>query len=167
MNTINDIENKLAIRIPDEIQGILTSERNISERKVFIFKESGRITSSNLRYFYKLNSIEDYDNINIVLENLKIKNKRMPSHILPFGEDPYGNQICISCAGEDYGHIYFWDHEKEVDYTVSDDSDYSNLYLISNSFQEFLDGLMTHVEYIDRYMDKEKGEEIKKQLGLI
>ena len=37
--------------------------------------------------------------------------------------------------------IYFWNHEKEVDYEVAGDSDYSNLYLIAMSFDEFMEQL--------------------------
>lgn len=48
---------------------------------------------------------------------------------------------CISCYKDEIGYIYFWDHENEVDYKISNDMNYSNLYLVAKSFSEFIDGL--------------------------
>jgi hypothetical protein len=56
--------------------------------------------------------------------------------------------ICKSCGSSDAGKIYFWDHEKEVDYMRSDDTDYSNRYLMADNFDEFLDGLQDESEII-------------------
>jgi hypothetical protein len=67
--------------------------------------------------------------------------KRLPNHLLPIAHDPLGNLICISCSKEDFGYIYFWDHENAVDYANSTDADYSNLYIIAKSFKEFIAGL--------------------------
>ena len=66
--------------------------------------------------------------------------------MLPIAHDSQGNIICISCGKNDYGRVYFWDHEDEVDYTESRDDDYSNLYLIADDFSSFLEGLMSQEE---------------------
>lgn len=119
---------------------------------IFYFKDkNGRSNGSDLNYLYS----DDDNSYNIIknIEIYKISTKRMPVHIVPIGEDSGGNQICISCGEKDYGYIYFWDHENEVDYSVSDDSDYSNLYLIAKSFDEFINGLMTEEEADKRFSD--------------
>jgi hypothetical protein len=82
-----------------------------------------------------------YDNLKSSIITFKIEEKRLPSHIIPIAHDPFGNAICLSCGEKDYGYVYFWDHENEVDYTQSTDDDYNNLYFIAKSFTEFLDGL--------------------------
>ena len=64
---------------------------------------------------------------------------RMPKNIIPVAHDPFGNQICISVSGNDSGKVYFWDHEEEVSEGL--EAGYQNLYLIADSFEEFLNQL--------------------------
>ena len=59
---------------------------------------------------------------------------RMPSHFLPIARDPGGNIYCLSLGENDYGWVYFWDHEREVF-----PADYSNSYKISENFTSFID----------------------------
>ena len=104
------------------------------------FIENGKSTSSYIDKFLAIYSGK-YDNLIDYIHIYKIDEKRLPTHILPVANDPGGNLICISCGGSDNGYVYFWDHETEVDYSNSDDADYSNLYLIAKTFNEFIDGL--------------------------
>lgn len=109
---------------------------------VFTFVEYGSNSDSLVQLFYAIGSkVDPVFSLEDIVEIFKIDEKRMPSHMLPIGCDPCGNQICLSCHGDDCGAVYFWDHENEVDYTVSGDDDYSNLHLIAPSFEEFLKGL--------------------------
>jgi hypothetical protein len=110
------------------------------EPNVFDFMENGALTQSMVDWFFAIYDGE-YDNLLENLQIFKIDHKRLPTQMLPIAHDPGGNLICISCFGSDSGKVYFWDHEKEVDYSIASDDDYSNLYLIANSFEEFLDGL--------------------------
>jgi hypothetical protein len=41
----------------------------------------------------------------------KIYDGLVPERLLPIGDDPGGNLICISLLGNDRGTVYFWDHE--------------------------------------------------------
>ncbi|WP_339814851.1 SMI1/KNR4 family protein [uncultured Imperialibacter sp.] len=107
---------------------------------VFQFGEGGKITRSTVDWFLAIYDGK-YDNLKRYIEIYKKDSKRLPGYMLPIAHDPGGNLICLSCAGEDNGQVFFWDHEKEVDYTTSDDSDYSNLYFIAGSLQEFLESL--------------------------
>lgn len=59
----------------------------------------------------------------------------MPNSVFSIAHDPGGNLICIDINDD---KVYFWDHEKEVNYSCSDDNDRSNLYLIAESFNEFI-----------------------------
>jgi hypothetical protein len=106
----------------------------------FSFDVHGQESQSYIDWFLAIYDGE-YDNLQNYIEIYKIEDKRLPSHILPIAHDPGGNLICISCGKNDEGSIYFWDHENEVDYSSFDNSEYSNLYLIARSFNEFINGL--------------------------
>jgi hypothetical protein len=76
----------------------------------------------------------------------KVLDERVPADLIPIASDANGNQICLGWKGEREGKVYFWDHEDELDEDGDFVTDYRNVYLVANSLQEFLDGLMTHEE---------------------
>ncbi len=112
---------------------------------VFRFNENGKWAESCIDWFLAIYDGE-YDNLKKYIQIYKIEEKRLPIHILPFAHDPGGNLICISCDNEDEGSIYFWDHENEVDYNASGDNDYSNLYFVAKSFNDFINELKQDFE---------------------
>lgn len=107
---------------------------------MFSFSEKGKISKSSVDWFLAIYEGE-YDNLRSCITMYKIDDKRMPSNMLPIAHDPGGNLICISCAGDDFGRVYFWDHENEVNYGKASDQDYSNLYLVADNFRGFIEGL--------------------------
>lgn len=138
---IEVIEKFIGLDFPSEYKDhLLKHNGGQPSPNVFSFEEYGKLTDSCVDWLLAIYEGE-YDNLKNYIDTYKIQEKRMPLHILPIAHDPGGNLICISCDYDNKGSIYFWDHEKEVDYNLSDDSDYSNLYLIANSFDEFIDGL--------------------------
>lgn len=135
---IEAIEAYVSLHFPEEYkQHLLRYNGGQCEPSVFSFYENGQLTDSVVDWFLAIYDGED-DNLKDYINSYKIDEKRMPTSIFPVAHDPGGNLICIDATD---GKVYFWDHEKEVDYAVSDDSDYSNLYLIADSFNEFLSGL--------------------------
>jgi hypothetical protein len=56
----------------------------------------------------------------------------IPSHMIPIGNDPGGNQICIGIKGTSLGKIYFWDHE-----SWDDDGGAETPIEIASSLEEF------------------------------
>ena len=58
---------------------------------------------------------------------------------LPIGEDDGGNLICLKVAGEDYGAVYFWEHE-----VLPEGDAYAR---IADSFEAFFDGLRPAGEF--------------------
>jgi hypothetical protein len=111
------------------------------EPNIFEIIEDGTMTTSSISWFYAIQEATEGSSLMTVIRTLKIDHKRMPSHIFPIAYDEVGNEICISGGENDLGVIYFWDHEKEVDYSVEDDSNYNNLYFIAPSLDVFLDNL--------------------------
>lgn len=63
---------------------------------------------------------------------------RVPSNLLPIGTDEDDSLVCLSITGIDYGKVYFWDRHQEV---LDRKPDYSNLHLLADSFNSFLDKL--------------------------
>lgn len=74
-----------------------------------------------------------------LLKNLRTLEGRIPPHFLPVACDPFGNQICIALNGENYGKIYFWNHEFEAD--DNDPPTMENVTLIAHNFKDFANSL--------------------------
>ncbi|HSG70511.1 MAG TPA: SMI1/KNR4 family protein [Planctomycetaceae bacterium] len=68
--------------------------------------------------------------INDILEDLK-------GLLLPIGHDPGGNSILLGLKEEFLGRVYYWD--SSYFFETSDDD--LNTYLISETFNEFIDNL--------------------------
>ena len=141
LDQIKEIEDYVGLKFPQEYKvHLLKYNGGKCSPNIFKFIENGKLTNSNIDWFL---AIYDgvYDNLKNEIEMMKIDEKRLPVQIIPIAHDSGGNLICISCGGQDEGYIYFWDHENEVDYSISNDNDYSNLYLISEDFNSFIEGL--------------------------
>lgn len=138
---IEEIEKFVGLSFPKEYKDhLIRYNGGQCAPNIFSFNERGKITDSCIDWFLAIYD-GDYDNLRSYIDMYKIEDKRLPSHILPIAHDPGGNLICISCNTDDVGCVYFWDHEKEVNYKLFADNNYSNLNLIANSFSEFIDGL--------------------------
>jgi hypothetical protein len=91
--------------------------------------------TEGISWFYAL--YDGYD-CNIKTEYGMFKD-RIPSDLIPIASAPCGNQICLCVKGVNYGKVYFWDHENEA--PEGEEPWYENVYLIANSFKEFIDKL--------------------------
>lgn len=138
---IKEVEKYINLKFPKEYcTHLLNYNGGKCQPNIFCFIEEGKESESCIDWFLAIYDGK-HDNLIRYINSYKIDQKRLPSHILPIAHDPGGNLICISCGKKDNGFIYFWDHEKEVDYYKKSDDDYSNLYLIAKSFNEFIDAL--------------------------
>jgi len=140
---IDAVQNRLYIKFPEDYRQYLLKYNGGQPQRSLLFGlgtsvEPYSAFSSSIHYFYALyNDSEDhYDNFEDFFHILK---GRMPTHIFPIARDLAGNQICISSGFDDYGYIYFWDHEEEAD--EDEEPDYRNLTLLSKSFKEFIEKL--------------------------
>jgi hypothetical protein len=69
---------------------------------------------------------------------LKIYENRLPDNLLPIATELSVNLICLSINGDDFGIVYFWDHDWEV---TEGKPDYSNVHFLADSFTKFLNKL--------------------------
>jgi hypothetical protein len=87
---------------------------------------------------------------------LKTYEGRMPDTLIPIGDDGGGNQICLGIKGDERGKIYYWDHHNEWDEddyleehgeSMPSELQFQNVYLIANSFEDFI--VQLHTTNID------------------
>jgi hypothetical protein len=67
-----------------------------------------------------------------VLHNLNRYLEDLPSGVIPIGDDEFGNLVCLDLTDENYGKIYYWQHDADED---------EPLLLVANSFDDFIMGL--------------------------
>ncbi len=92
-----------------------------------------------VRCFYGT-SDNEYSDIEAVYQSYI---DRLPSKCVPLADPDYGNQICISLNDENYGKIFFWDHET-MDTEKGEDCmlRFEDMELLADSFDEFLDKIL-------------------------
>jgi len=99
----------------------------------FDFNRNGEEDGSMVDWFLRIGD-EGWSNMYKYLEVYK---DRVPDGFMPIAHDPGGNLILISLQGD--GRIYYWDHDEEVEEGQAPGT--RNVYLVANSFPEFLDSL--------------------------
>lgn len=73
--------------------------------------------------------------------NISTYEGRLPKNMLPIACDPGDNLICLAIEGANKDCIYYWDHNNEEDIGEGEIPGYSNIYLVSQSFDNFIDSL--------------------------
>lgn len=131
------IEAKIKLSFPKDYATFLfETNGGVPEDDIeFSFKVIGsnngkeQILGSDIQYFYNdEESMETYENLSA--ENL------IESTFFPIACDSFGNEIllCLNKT-DDYGCVYFADHESETDDTLW------FLYKIANTFSNFVSSL--------------------------
>lgn len=83
--------------------------------------------------------------------------RRIPRELIPIGANMFGDQVCLAIEGRDRERLFFWDHDderNEMDYSelhgptvpVPRAFLYGNVYLVANSFDDFLSRLVKDEE---------------------
>ncbi len=115
----NNVDNKIMI-LEDQYNILLPKQY-----RSFLCKYNGGHTpktkfkvgkiSSNIRGFYGVGNVE------LSLDTLDIK-EWLQNQVLPIASDSFGNYILIGLANENYGKIYFYNHEidKEIEFITED-----------------------------------------------
>ncbi len=102
LEDIVQLEKEYNISFPDQYKNHLLNFNGGSPKPgIFSFQENGKETNSRIHYFYAINSGK-FDDMKDVIGTFKIEERRMPDHILPIAEDPFGNVVCVSSGVSDY-----------------------------------------------------------------
>ena len=135
-NDLNEQEKYFKCKFPEDYKKFLLEYNGgIPERDIVSFTEKDEITENYIELILGICNEYAY--------SLKRKNNmfhnRIPSNTIIIASDPGGNLFLMSIRGDDYGTIYFWDHEEEV--CEGQEPDYSNLIFVAKSFTDLLNNL--------------------------
>ena len=78
--------------------------------------------------FCNLISFNEEEDTNVFSTLRILRNNGLPNELFPFGEDPFGNYLCLFFNEKDVT-VVFWNHET------------NQIEKVSNSFLEFLNEL--------------------------
>ncbi len=136
-NCLRALEQLWEFQLPKEYRTFLLKYNGGRPKKDTFYFHSSNDDGSVVHVFF---GIYKDDNYNLLMSLTEIGG-RYPSDSFPIASDVCGNHICITVKGPNRGKIYFWDHETEADTEQGEVADYSNMTLIADSFNEFIDGL--------------------------
>jgi hypothetical protein len=134
------VERRRGIKLPDDYRlFLLRHNGGRPERDAFPIVGDPLSDGGLLDWLYCIHDGDQYD----LVENATLYRGRMPPELLPIGEDPGSNQICLAVTGPSNGKVYFWDREEEAG--EDEKPTYENIYFIANSFTEMIGGLYKFV----------------------
>ena len=138
---IADFENEVGIKFPEDYKRFMLKSNGGTPEEEWLYDFFDEVTevenTSVIREFFSLFSDEA-----VKMSNLKKIYKTMtyeemiPNDMLPIADDPGGNVIGISLNKDDYGYVYFINHEYD-----DLDTGYLVKSKIAESLTEFLDAL--------------------------
>ena len=98
---VGELEHRLGVELEEEYYSFLIKYNGGNTPRTQV---RCRSFSSDLRYLYGINTIKDIE------EHVR-KLIWLDRHYLPIGEDSFGNYYVIAGAGENWGCVFFCDHE--------------------------------------------------------
>lgn len=146
-NALSELEKHIGSTLPADYQEFLTDFSGVCllTSPAFTFQEGSNPNSKDsIEQFYGVLPDTPYWDLATVYDDYR---RRIPSDLLPIGEDPGGNIVCLGIKGERRGKVFFWDHEREEMPPVPTPEDWepgdSNLSFVAASFEAFFFSLQT------------------------
>lgn len=137
---ITALEQGWRIRLPKDYKNFLINiNGGKPKKKLFTLKDQSN--NSLIAGLFGISEEEDY---NILTRYPSMLGDRIPTNMFPIADDQGGNFILLSVKEADRGKVYFWDHNWEAE--EGQMPDYSNLTLIADSFDEFINNLKSEDE---------------------
>jgi cell wall assembly regulator SMI1 len=139
-STIAEFERQFGITLPHDYKAFMLQNNGGTPEEDWAFDfidiTTNTKTGSDIQSFFVIYNEETYrdDDLRKSYRILQ-ENGEVPAGILPIGDDPGGNLICISVSDKNYGEVFFCDHELEYPETG-----YMVMSVIAKSFTEFIDG---------------------------
>ena len=139
--SINSFEEQFAIKLPEDyIKFLLETNGGMPEEDWefdFLEIDTLKYTSTIIQEFLVLYNEETTATDDLRKNYLIVKEENsLPLNFMQIASDPSGNMICICLSDEDYGSVFFANHELETTET-------GNLVtsIIAKSFSEFVSKL--------------------------
>jgi hypothetical protein len=149
---IKRFEELIQAKLPEDYkQFLLKNNGGHPIRKAFKLIEpiNEKNKEASIAWFYALYNGEV---CNITTE-FRTSREQIPDELLPIAYG-HGGEICLGVNGEYYGKLYYW----TTNYSFWTVDDYNYLYLIANSFTDFINGLFEREvddngKFVIRYPD--------------
>lgn len=138
---LSNLSEIYSVVLPQDYLGFLYEKNGgrPDDDWVFDFIETGidRVTSSCIKQYYYIDkeSSTSYRNAVLIYKEL-VDSEQVPPSLFPIADDPGGNYILLCVSDDDYGHVYFADHELE-----DSETRYMVMSPLADSFTEFIDKL--------------------------
>lgn len=133
--------NYLGVKLPEDyVEFIVNANGGTPELDMlydFYDEVSEQENTSVIRRFFSVISNAECEKNNIkFIYNVMRREEIIPFDMIPIADDPTGNVICISLSQNDYGAVYYLNHEFE-----DSDTGYLMRSKITDSFKEFIEKL--------------------------
>ena len=129
---VAELENKLKISLPQSYRDfLLRTNGGCPERDLFPIPGFDQSPFGRIQIFLGIHHPIGSCNLDQTRESLA---DRIPNHLLVIASTGVADEICMSLAPDTRGSVYYWDG-------VHVSSTYGTLYLVANSFEEFLERL--------------------------
>jgi cell wall assembly regulator SMI1 len=127
---VKKFEGRLGETLPPDYRAFLLSDNGGDPRAEFWVPHWG--VWDYLNSLYGVGLEDEFEAIEPVLE--RHEHLLLPEHVIPIGDDPGGNKVCLGIAGERRGRVYIWDHEVDPE-----EGDF--LFELAPFFSAFIDRL--------------------------
>lgn len=151
---LNELEKKVGASFPEEYVNFLRKYNGGEVEDNIIELSSGEIESFNVSSFFGTR-LED---INDLLSCYDTFEGRIPKGSIPIGRDVGGNIVCLNLNREEYGYIFLWDHDIELEFE-DNEMEIQDLYYVAPSFEDFLQMIKPYDPEEDD-LDGYEGEEV-------
>jgi hypothetical protein len=127
---VRQLEEAIGFELPDDYRDFLKFNGDISVSSgVDLSHRSGYPTYAGCEYFF---GIDPEEQTNSIYREYKNMSRELPPKFFPISSSDNGS-VCIVLDGPERGHIYFLHCGQGVKDILEE-----RLYLISNSFDEFM-----------------------------
>lgn len=116
LNEIDSFEKYIGLTLPDDYKHfIMETNGGVSVDKLVFGYNSVitlRVTVSRFRQLFSFGNGKDENDVRNIYESL-VKNRQIPSYLIPVGDDMEENVICISLEKDDFGTMYYCNLNKK------------------------------------------------------
>jgi hypothetical protein len=111
LSSIKELEKELETTLPKDYKAYLQSFDVIGfhkKLKVFVVEKNPLTEFTYLEILYGFSERNIYNLFTLIFDTYS---GRIPDETIPIGQDAYGNLFLLSVYGDNFGKIWFWDHE--------------------------------------------------------
>jgi len=140
---ISNFEKEINVELPNEYKTFLL-KYNGGKPSKYVFPDTEDLYSFAISDLYGLNTKQDYNDLR---RSWNLFKDRIFKQFISIGRTIDGDQITLGISGPLKGKVYFWDHNTELENDEFTENVLpGNMYLLADSFNEFLNKLEEDTE---------------------